>query len=456
MADKTIGLFPAVVTPAGTDKILVEQGGVTKYETATQLLAAEVAARQSADTTLTNNLAAKAAVNSQVFTGTPSLPTGTTGVTQAANDSTTKLATTAFATTADLLRLRLSGADTMLGALNMGSNKINNLTDGTSNQDAVSLLQMNTGLDLKASILEAYDPTATGAYPTTWNGLAIKKGARYYISVAGTIGPATALAVQVGDELEALVNAAGNVHASWIIIQGNAVQATTTTAGIGETATDAEAIAKSSTTTFLTPSNLATGNFQASTTFEGLIELATQAEVDAKTDTTRAVTPATLGAFASSSWDQFVGIEHVVNYSAGTWTTTRLAQGDYVKRKTAAADTTIIGIDITAQIILGGSSGFKLSSFDVIHRNTTDVLNAHTFTVTGVTYTDSAAITSASLAYSGTLPTTTNANPRVTNIAASIPFYINHNRVVVEITVNATATAVYDFIGLNLHFTKTL
>jgi hypothetical protein len=41
-----------------------------------------------------------AAINSQAFTGTPSLPTGTTGVTQTAGDNTTALATTAFVTAA--------------------------------------------------------------------------------------------------------------------------------------------------------------------------------------------------------------------------------------------------------------------------------------------------------------------------------------------------------------------
>jgi hypothetical protein len=42
----------------------------------------------------------RAAVDSQAFTGTPSLPTGTTGVTQTAGDNTTALATTAFVTAA--------------------------------------------------------------------------------------------------------------------------------------------------------------------------------------------------------------------------------------------------------------------------------------------------------------------------------------------------------------------
>jgi hypothetical protein len=41
-------------------------------------------------------IATKADLNSASFTGTPSLPTGTTGITQSSSDSSTKLATTAF------------------------------------------------------------------------------------------------------------------------------------------------------------------------------------------------------------------------------------------------------------------------------------------------------------------------------------------------------------------------
>jgi hypothetical protein len=45
---------------------------------------------------LTVDLSAKADLNSPTFTGTPSLPTGTTAVTQAVGDNSTKIATTAF------------------------------------------------------------------------------------------------------------------------------------------------------------------------------------------------------------------------------------------------------------------------------------------------------------------------------------------------------------------------
>lgn len=69
-------------------------------------------------------------------------------------------------------------------------------------------------------------------------------------------------------------------------------QATTTQRGVGETATDAEAIAKASLTNFVTPSNFAA--MASSTTFAGLVELATDAETQAGISSTLAVTPAGL------------------------------------------------------------------------------------------------------------------------------------------------------------------
>lgn len=69
-------------------------------------------------------------------------------------------------------------------------------------------------------------------------------------------------------------------------------QATTTQRGVGETATDAESVAKTSTTVFVTPSNFAA--MGATTLFAGFVELATSAETQAGVSTTLAVTPAGL------------------------------------------------------------------------------------------------------------------------------------------------------------------
>lgn len=68
--------------------------------------------------------------------------------------------------------------------------------------------------------------------------------------------------------------------------------ADTTTRGILETATNAEAIAKAATNKILVPSNLAA--LGSSETFAGLVELATAAETQAGVSTTLAVHPAGL------------------------------------------------------------------------------------------------------------------------------------------------------------------
>lgn len=77
-------------------------------------------------------------------------------------------------------------------------------------------------------------------------------------------------------------------------------QATTVLAGIGETATNAEAQAKASITAFLTPSNLAA--LGSSDTFAGLVELATDAEAITGTSTTLALTPANLAAAIAANY----------------------------------------------------------------------------------------------------------------------------------------------------------
>jgi len=91
-------------------------------------------------TSLAADLANKANINSQIFTGTPSLPTGTTGVTQTAGDNSTKLATTAYVATAVSA---VSGGGTVTGvpytgataAVNLGSYDltVNSLTIGLGN-----------------------------------------------------------------------------------------------------------------------------------------------------------------------------------------------------------------------------------------------------------------------------------------------------------------------------------
>jgi hypothetical protein len=78
-----------------------------------------------------------ALVNSQVFTGTPSLPTGTIGVTQAALNNSTKLATTAY----------VDGAITVLGLGTMAAQNANAvaITGGAINNTAIGATTRSSG-----------------------------------------------------------------------------------------------------------------------------------------------------------------------------------------------------------------------------------------------------------------------------------------------------------------------
>ncbi len=105
-------------TPVGTAPIVYTAG--THAYSCTTATNAVAGCLSAADHT---TFAAAAPLASPAFTGTPSMPTGTTGVTQAANDSTTKLATTAFVTTADNLKAPLA-SPTFTGDVNASTGNV--------------------------------------------------------------------------------------------------------------------------------------------------------------------------------------------------------------------------------------------------------------------------------------------------------------------------------------------
>lgn len=88
----------------------------------------------SSQSDLNTALGLKANINSQAFTGTPSLPTGATGITQTSGNNTTRLATTAF----------VSSAISALGPfLNLGG----------SNQTVTQTPDFTTGLTAEGDII---------------------------------------------------------------------------------------------------------------------------------------------------------------------------------------------------------------------------------------------------------------------------------------------------------------
>ncbi len=155
---------------------------------------------------------------------------------------------------------------------------------------------------------------------------------------------------------------------------------------------------------------------------------------------------------------QFVGLQSVLAYSAGTWTRTRIAQGNYVQRHTAADDTTIIGIDITPMIRTAASKGFRLDSFDVIYSIATLALDAHTLTLDRIAYANNVAVSITSIPLTGSLATATQANPYVSNISVTTPAFdiTADSKYVIELTVNAAATTDYDYYGIMLRFSQTI
>lgn len=158
------------------------------------------------------------------------------------------------------------------------------------------------------------------------------------------------------------------------------------------------------------------------------------------------------------SMQQFVGINNVLTFGTGTWTTTRIAQGNYVKRHTAGDETSIIGIDLTPYIMTAASKGFKLDSFDYIYSIGTLAMDAHTVTLDKINYANNVAVAVTSVAITGTLATATQANPYVTNVTIDTPAYDNtaDSKYILEVTANNAATTAFDFYGIVLKFTRTV
>ena len=105
----TSGTLTATLASQTANTVFVAPNGTAGAPTFRALVEEDIPTLSQAKiTNLTTDLAAKANLASPTFTGTPSLPTGTVGVTQTAGNSTTALATTAFVTTADNLKANLA------------------------------------------------------------------------------------------------------------------------------------------------------------------------------------------------------------------------------------------------------------------------------------------------------------------------------------------------------------
>lgn len=159
-----------------------------------------------------------------------------------------------------------------------------------------------------------------------------------------------------------------------------------------------------------------------------------------------------------TDYQQFISLNDILLASVGTWTMTRIAQGNYGLRHTVADDTSVIGWDITPMLRAAANLGFRLASFDLIYSIAALALDAHSVVLDRIVYANNVAVSVTSVPLTGALATATQANPYVSNVAVTTPAFNNtaDSKYVLELTVNAGATSEYDLLGLNLRFTKSV
>jgi hypothetical protein len=134
------------------------------------------------------------------------------------------------------------------------------------------------------TLIGGFDASAGGNLP---GGAAIKKGAYWYVTVAGTV---QSQIFNVGDVIIANVaNPTGTNPNHYIFLESNRTQASTTILGMVMLATSAEVIAGVDAQKAITPATLIART--ATETRTGLAAIATQAEVTAGTDDAKFVTP---------------------------------------------------------------------------------------------------------------------------------------------------------------------
>lgn len=125
------------------------------------------------DANFVNLNTAKAETVSPTFTGTPTLPTGTVAVTQAVNNNTTAIATTAFC------EAGFTHKD--VGVLGIGSfitcavSTASLISGATISNPTIGLLEVDSGLSI---VMNTYTLTGTwkniSSYTLSWNAVGAK------------------------------------------------------------------------------------------------------------------------------------------------------------------------------------------------------------------------------------------------------------------------------------------
>jgi hypothetical protein len=242
------GSYQELTNPAGSEVILVKRGTETLRLTVTNLtkglsqdINTEILQTGQEITALQNDKVAK---SGDTMTG--DLNMGANKVTTTATPSAdADLTTKKFV---DDTFLKLAGG-TLTGTLTL------NGAPSAANDAATKTYADGAAKGNYVATSEDYDPTTTSAFPTTYASAAIKNGALFYISAAGTMASAS-VTVEVGDIIIAKTDSPTDAAADWIVVQTNIKTASTSEAGVVEIATDTEAQALTATDKVITPGNL--------------------------------------------------------------------------------------------------------------------------------------------------------------------------------------------------------
>lgn len=128
--------------------------------------------------------------------------------------------------------------NSLSGDINANTNTIINLKDAVNPQEPITKMQFDTYVSTVGGQRGNIDCSANPNYPAS------NKGDRWEVTVAGIIGGALGITVQVYDEIVCkTTSVAGNqatVGANFYVVQGNLERATETVAGYIQLATDVE------------------------------------------------------------------------------------------------------------------------------------------------------------------------------------------------------------------------
>lgn len=169
------------------------------------------------------------------------------------------------------------------------------------------------------------------------------------------------------------------------------------------------------------------------------------------------ITPSSL----ATDYQQFVGLNNIL-IATGTWTTTRILQGDYANVHTPGAESSNVSFDITPALREAAAKGFELIMIDVISKIGVLALTSQSLALVSVAYNNNVAVAVTSVPLTGSLSTATQGNPYVDNLIVATPAFLvpgilgGGKKYVAELSIVFPATTTYSLYGLNLHFTKTV